>query len=160
MPFITDLKNWHLLIIFFWIYLVVFGGKRGRIAAILIIPVLISCDQLSSFIIKPWLIRFRPCYEYENVRLLVDCGGRFSFPSSHATNISGFATLFSIIYPKKWKYFVLIALLIGFSRIYVGKHYPGDIVGGFLFGFLVSLTIFLVYKIISLKFKSLQLTEN
>jgi len=145
MPFLTNLDNWILPIVIFWVYLVFRGGKRGRTAALLLIPVIIGCDQISAQVIKPWVGRVRPCYELENVRLLVGCGGRFAFPSSHATNIAGFTTLFLFFYPKKWYWLAGIAVLIGFSRIYVGKHYLLDILGGYILGTLIATVIFFFY---------------
>lgn len=149
MPFITNLNNWKIPILLFWVYLIIKGGKRGRIAAFLIIPVLFGCDQLASFVLKPWVHRLRPCFDFENVRLLVNCGGKFSFPSSHATNIAGFATLFTLFYPKKWFYLTSFALLIGYTRIYIGKHFPSDVLGGLILGAAISLLIYLLYNFIT-----------
>jgi len=55
MPFLTNLDNWILPIVIFWVYLVFRGGKRGRTAALLLIPVIIGCDQISAQVIKPWV---------------------------------------------------------------------------------------------------------
>lgn len=146
MPFVTNLNNWKIPIVLFWLFLIIKGGKRGRVAAFLIVPVLILTDQVSASYLKPLVARLRPCHALSDVRLLVNCGGKYAFPSSHATNIAGFATLFTLIYRKYWYWFWSIALLIGFSRIYVGVHYPGDVLGGFLIGATLALIVYYLYR--------------
>lgn len=155
MPFVTNLNNWKIPILLFWLFLIFKGGKKGRVAAILIIPVLVCGDQLAAFVIKPWVARLRPCHALENVRLLVNCGGKYSFPSNHATNIAGFAMLFTLIYRKYWYWFWGVAVTISFSRIYVGVHYPLDVVGGMILGSLIGLFIFYLYKFLAMKYPHL-----
>jgi undecaprenyl-diphosphatase len=80
----------------------------------------------------------RPCQIISNTHLLVNCSRSFSFPSSHATNIFAFASTSSYFYPR-WKFlFLAIALLISYSRVYVGFHYPFDCVFGAILGIFVS----------------------
>lgn len=145
MPFITNLHNWRIPILIIWIALMIFGGKKGRVAGLLIIFVVVMSDQLSSAIIKPSIGRIRPCHLYENLRLLVHCGGKYSFPSSHASNISAAAFLFSYFYRKGSIIFFCIALVVGFSRIYVGVHYPLDVLVGFVVGFCSTFVILKFY---------------
>jgi undecaprenyl-diphosphatase len=57
----------------------------------------------------------------------------------------GQAMLFTLFYPKRLLYFMTFASLIGFSRIYTGVHYPGDILGGFIFGTVIAWTIYSLY---------------
>jgi undecaprenyl-diphosphatase len=120
------------------------GGKNGRVISILLIFVLIVSDQLSSALIKPLVGRYRPCHLYDNLRLLVNCGGRYAFPSSHASNISAFAVLFSYFYRKWMIGFVVVAIIVGFSRIYVGVHYPLDVLSGYVVG---SISAFLIIRL-------------
>lgn len=157
MPFITDLDNWKIPIILFWLFLMIKGGKKGRVAGLLIIPVIVLTDQVSASLIKPWVGRVRPCYELESFRLLVDgCGGKLAFPSSHATNIAGFATLFALFYRKQTWIFVLIAFLIGYSRVYVGKHYPADVLFGWFLGAVIGYLVYRSYLVLSEKYPVLQ----
>ncbi len=146
MPFITHLHNWSIPIALFAIYLGVKQGKKGRIALGLILITLLFTDQISSFVLKPWVGRVRPCHVLENIRLLVNCGGKFSFPSSHATNMAGFAVILTFFYRRYWYFFWGMALLIGFSRIYVGVHYPGDVFFGLLIGGSIGWLVFFIYQ--------------
>lgn len=145
MPFITNLHNWRIPILIIWVALMIFGGRKGRVAGLLILFVVVISDQLSSAIIKPFIGRIRPCHLYENLRLLVHCGGKYSFPSSHASNISAAAFLFSYFYRKGSTIFLFIALVVGFSRIYVGVHYPLDVLAGFVVGFCSTFIILKFY---------------
>jgi undecaprenyl-diphosphatase len=107
---------------------------------------------MSASVFKPFFERLRPCHSLDEVRLLVNCGGKYGFPSSHATNISGFAMLFSIIYSRYWYWFWLIAVLIGFSRIYVGVHYPGDVLFGYVIGILIAIVVYICYSFLTKKY--------
>lgn len=151
MPFITNKKNWFVPIGITWILLVWRGGKRGRIVAFLIIPILILADQTSSSLLKHTFDRLRPCKALDNIRLLIPCGSGYSFPSSHATNISAAFTLFIYYYRRYTVIWITIILLIGFSRIYVGVHYPSDVLGGFILGATISALLLFLFRFIALK---------
>ncbi len=160
MPVITNLNYWKIPIAIIWILLIVKGGPRGRAAAVLIIPILICGDQISAFVIKPFVARLRPCHALEDVRLLVGCGGKYSFPSSHATNIAGMAGLFTYFYKRKWPWFWGIALMVGYSRIYVGVHYPGDVIFGMILGTTIAAFFILLYRMLSRKFPQIDVKSR
>ncbi len=152
MPFITNDKNFRIPILLVWIGLIIFGGKRGRIAAALIIPLIILTDYVSSSVIKPLVERIRPCNALEGVRLLVSCSKAFSFTSSHATNIFGAAFFFSRLYPKTNLFVFIFAGMVGYSRSYVGVHYPFDVICGGLLGIFLAWLILFTYQKITSKY--------
>jgi len=141
MPYITEEDYWRIPIAVVWLALVIFGRKKGRITALLVVVILTLSDQLSSAVIKPWVNRVRPCFVVEGVRLLIDQCGSPSFTSSHAANMAAMATLFSVKYRRYTAVFIFIAALVAYSRIYVGVHYPSDIVGGAIVGILCAALI-------------------
>ena len=106
MPFLTDLNKQKpvLLLIIVWIVLVLWkGGRTGRTTiAVLIVTIIIS-DQLNSSVFKEFFGRIRPCRALAGVRMLVDCGGGLSFPSSHAVNNFAGAFVISSFYKKQKK---------------------------------------------------------
>lgn len=155
MPFITNLNNWKIPILLIWLFLMIRGGRKGRVVGVLFIITVVITDQLSATLFKPLIGRIRPCHVLDHIRLLVGCGGKYSFPSSHATNISGIAVILSYFYRKGIVWFTLLALVIGFSRIYVGVHYPADVLGGFIIGTCAGLVVLVLYQRISLKFPAI-----
>ena len=109
----------------------------------MLLPItILFCDQIGGFI-KDFHLRDRPWVSLGNIiNHLGGVGGKhLSFPSNHAFNISGVSFLFSNIYPKYKKYFWFAALVIMYSRIYIGVHYPIDVFSGCLLGVLISFII-------------------
>jgi undecaprenyl-diphosphatase len=105
-------------------------------------------------LLKPLFGRLRPCHDPEVqslLRGLVDCGGMYSMPSNHAANHFGLASFwfFSIraMTGRKWHWLWVWAAAICYAQIYVGKHYPFDILVGSVVGFLTGWSTFrlLVY---------------
>lgn len=155
MPFLTDLNRYpSVLIAVGMISCIVIwkGGKTGRITIGLLILTVIISDQLNSSILKELFGRIRPCRTLDGVRMLVDCGGGLSFPSSHAVNNFAGAAIISHFYPKHRFYWFSFASLVAFSRPYVGVHYPSDIVAGSIVGFGIALLIILLWNWINSKF--------
>ena len=101
-------------------------------------------DFVSSGIIKPWVCRLRPTHEpaLAGMLHLVNgyTGGMYGFVSSHAANTMACALLFSLLYRNKYATVALMlwVALNCYSRMYLGVHYPGDIIGGLLVGTLIA----------------------
>lgn len=144
MPFLTDLNKqpWMLALIGVAIvYGLWRGGERGRRAVLMLILTIVISDQVSSRLIKPMVDRPRPCQELAEVRMLVDCGPGKSFPSSHAVNSIAGAVVLGFFFPRTLWYLLAYAFAVGYSRIYVGAHYPLDVVGGAALGALFALAV-------------------
>lgn len=141
MPFITDFSNFAIPLAAVWLALLIFGGRKGRVAAIVVAVTFALTDSTSSRIIKPLVGRERPCVALEDVRLVMGMKNTLSFPSTHAANIFGAATVLTIFYRRWAAAFFAVAACVGYSRIYVGVHYPSDVIGGAVMGAGVALTL-------------------
>jgi undecaprenyl-diphosphatase len=110
------------------------GGRIGKITAVGVLILITVTDQLSAHIIKDFVHRLRPCMALPDVLTPIGCTGTFSFPSNHAFNNFAAAVFIYRFFPKlKWALFIT-AVMISFSRIYLGLHYPSDVLGGAVFG--------------------------
>lgn len=142
MPIITEPITWLPIIAVFMIYQFLKCGIKGKLCiASLLIGVLV-CDQLSSSLIKSLVNRPRPCHVLSDINLLVTCGAGKSFPSSHAANSMMLTTVISLFYRKHKYWLSATAIIIGFSRIYVGVHHPFDVLCGLILGVLVGCFIY------------------
>lgn len=153
MPVVTNDWNLRIVLLLIVIALPVFGKREGWITALLCILTVIATDQLSSHLIKHLVERIRPCHILPDVHLLVGCGGGFSFPSSHAANVFGQAAVIGTRHRKVSVPVYIFAALVGYSRIAVGVHYPGDVLGGGLLGIAVGLVIVGITRLIQLRFQ-------
>ena len=148
MPFITDPDPFVIPLVIVGVGLLVWGGRKGRVLVVMALVLLVASNGVSE-LIKLVFQRPRPCLALEAVRLLVGCSGHsFSFPSSHATNITAQALLFAFFYRPVAVPLFLFAGAVGYSRVYVGVHYPIDVVGGVLVGLACgAVFIFLTRKV-------------
>lgn len=160
MTFISGKITWapfYLVLLF----LVIKNYKKQSILIIIGIILLIVCsDQISSGIFKPIFERPRPCHN-ETIKDLVylpngHCGGAYGFISSHACNCFALATFITHILKRHyrkvaWVMFIWAAM-VAYSRIYMGVHYPGDVLVGAAVGVLVGVGISKGYEWVYNKF--------
>ena len=120
-------------------FAVVRRSRRGLVVCLLVAIAIALSDLFAFQVLKPYFARLRPCHMLADLVRLVQsgCGGDFGFPSNHAANAMAAATVLVLAgrrsYPWTWS-LLLLAGLIGLSRIYLGAHYPGDVLAGFLLG--------------------------
>lgn len=157
MPVFTDLHKvwWIQLFIFPAILILLIYKFRTRAAgALLTCAIAIAlADSISYRIIKHYIQRDRPPNVLQNVRVLTDQYAGFSFTSNHAANSFAVVTVLSFFFPFKRRVFFLIASLIAYSRVYVGVHFPLDVIGGAILGILcgklalwISFSVLRIYR--------------
>ncbi len=135
MTFITHLGGTAFCCLFITV-LFLSGSKVSRE-----IFVALTASHLLVHIIKRIANRPRPCNVLKNITTLVVPLEAYSFPSGHTTAGFSLAVTLTLTYPAYGIYFLLIAALIGISRIYIGVHYPSDIIIGAMIGSIFSLFI-------------------
>jgi undecaprenyl-diphosphatase len=131
--------------------------KRKFLVILLFIIIAATFSDQASVLVKNLVQRLRPCYE-PAIQGLVhlfkeECGGRYSFVSSHATNSFDVAFLSLLFIRKRWftLSIILWALIIGYSRIYLGVHYPGDVICGSLLGAFIGWSAYQLYVLMDNK---------
>ncbi len=159
MPFITNTKNFYLLFLAIFLGMLLFGNYKTRITAVSLCVGITLSDLFSSKLLKHIFNRPRPFEVLENVIKMVPSAGP-SFPSSHAMNSFTVATMLFLFFKKSSKakkniieilksYWVgiiayLFATLSAISRVYVGVHYPSDIICGAVLGIFLG---YMFYKL-------------
>lgn len=131
---ITNVNNWYIAYIILVGILFFKGGRTGKLAVLGIIVLIVVTDQTGYRILKEIFQRPRPCDVLTDVLTPLGCMGSFSFPSNHAINNFAAAVFFSRLYPKYKIVLYTTATLVSISRVYLGLHYPSDIIGGAVIG--------------------------
>lgn len=155
MLFITHKFSWIPLYLFLIYLLFMQQGKKAWWTLLAVALVVTCLDQSSVHLFKNHFERLRPCHFLDNVRLVTEgCGGLYGFVSSHATNAFGLAVFFGKLLQKKNAFPLLFlwAAIVAYSRVYVGVHYPLDILGGMLWGTFVALVLFQLYQLLYKKY--------
>jgi undecaprenyl-diphosphatase len=141
---------WVPLYLAILIFLAVRYKRKFLVILIFIILAATLADQ-SSVLVKNIVLRLRPCHQpsLEGIVHLVngECGGLYGFVSSHATNSFDVALLSLLFIRKRW-YTISILLwasIIGYSRIYLGVHFPGDVICGSMLGAFIGWSMYQLF---------------
>ena len=145
-PYWRSMYFWTPVYVFFIVYVALNFKGKGMIYLLFLISVIAVSDTLSSKIIKPVVERVRPCNNpaiAPYLKILVPCGSGYSFPSSHAVNHFAGAVFVLLTFftdcksPPKWA-LISWAISIAFGQVYVGVHYPLDVLCGAALGALIG----------------------
>jgi undecaprenyl-diphosphatase len=148
MPFLRNPFTYIPVYVFFATWLVYNFKMKGVYLILFGFLTFALSDQISAHLLKFLVQRPRPCndtFMAGHVRLLVPCGGGFSFPSTHATNHFAFSFFFIGILPRGFRgmkfLLVLWAATVSFAQVYVGLHFPIDVLFGAALGSFIGLFV-------------------
>ncbi len=153
LPLMRSKYFWAPLYLFLIVYIIKTNTyKKGILTIAFLLITFALTDYISAGIIKESVQRLRPCNDPEImgfIRNLVGCGSGYSFVSSHASNHFGIAIFLSLyFYEKRWLglLFKTWAIVISISQVYVGVHYPFDILFGAILGIGIAHLSFYIYQ--------------
>lgn len=137
-------------LLLFWLY-TLYGRHLWKLI-LAIVLLIVMTDRISSGVFKPWVQRDRPCHTLAiqaQIHTVDGCGGQWGFMSSHAANVFGFSMLLWLALHRRrpaiaWMF--AWAVLVSYSRIYVGAHYPLDILAGFGLGAICAFLVHWLFR--------------
>jgi undecaprenyl-diphosphatase len=131
---LTDPGPWKIPLLALIAVLLLLRGRRGAIAVVVLALTIAAADQLSSHVLKPVFRRARPSVSLHDTKPLFGVRTSWSFPSTHASNFFSAAPVIAAAVPQAAIAAYALAALVSLSRIYVGDHYPSDVLGGAILG--------------------------
>lgn len=113
--------------------------RRGLLGILVLALTIAASDQTSAKLLKPIFQRQRPSVVLADAQPMFGVRGSYSFPSVHATNAFASAIVLDAVFPGARAALLVLAALVSYSRIYVGDHWPSDVLAGALLGTLIGL---------------------
>ncbi|MGY4384757.1 membrane-associated phospholipid phosphatase [Pedobacter sp. UYP24] len=158
LPMLRNRYFWSPLYLFIVIFCVKEYKRKGWYIIGMLLFTFAIGDLVASRLIKNVVMRIRPCNEFtltSDIIHRVECGNGYSFPSAHATNHFAIAVFLIFVFYDKWKAILPLALawafIISFSQVYVGVHYPLDVLAGAILGTLIGFCTSRIYKALESK---------
>lgn len=144
MPIVTALGNGGTVWIVLSLILVM--SRKYRHVGLLTLCALLLATLLGDGLLKHWLQRARPFEGLPEIQLLIPRPSTYSFPSGHTASSFAAAIVIGRVFKKYRAYLLGLAALIAFSRMYLYVHYPTDILGGILLGFVCAKAVLWMYE--------------
>jgi len=165
MRFVTNVNNWipflagYILLLLWWgrtrphpfhgnRWKKAFALRNPRVVLLCLVVATAGSDQI-CYQLKHVVERQRPCFDESvssEVNYRGDVYGNRSFPSAHSANSAALAAITAVAYPPLAPFAFFMAFLVGFSRIYLGVHYPLDVLAGWSIGFITALGVWLIFR--------------
>lgn len=154
LPIMRDKYVWVPFYIFLIAYFNINYGLKGLAVTLMVILTITISDQTSSSLIKETVERLRPCKQEaiaSEARLLIGhCGAGFSFTSSHATNHFALAGFIATLLGTRWGWVApaiyIWAFIVSYAQVYVGVHFPFDVLAGGILGTVIGKTMATITK--------------
>jgi undecaprenyl-diphosphatase len=146
-PVFSHFDQWQIPLVALLILIIIKERFKGMVIVVGLGLTIMLGETLCSLVVKELVDRARPCHIHAWVRLIEGyCPKSPAFPSSHATNITAAVTYLSRYFPRWLFAMVPLALLVGYSRVYLGVHYPLDVIGGAILGAGCGWAVFFFFK--------------
>jgi undecaprenyl-diphosphatase len=149
LPVLREKHTWFPLYLFLLVFFILNFRKNGLILILTLALTVGISDVVSSHLVKKTVRRARPCQvldQTKDMHLMVNCGSGYSFPSSHAANHFSMAVFLMLTLSRVFRRvkvpLLIWATSIAYAQVYVGVHYPLDVVAGALLGTSVALSVY------------------
>lgn len=155
LPYVRNKMTWFPLYAYLVYHLYQKFNKRMILICIGVLCTIALSDILCAQVLKNVFQRIRPCHLFLTEKWFNDfglCSSTYSFPSCHASNHMAFSSFIWYFFRRRLRFlFFVWVVLIGFSQIYIGVHYPSDVLGGMIIGLILGTLTFRLYNLILIR---------